>query len=222
MRAFAPFWDSIPNDITRQMLKVPFYDVGQGVQDAKAEAAARSSKLVDDEYRKSHNELVVTKATVTASLHETREDLTCLEKNIRECKIRVEALEVQERSATTAVIASPRRHHSYTANFRTYPYSQGAPHPIVAAPAMMAPPPPRPSAYDEQHTRPTKALPVRRSDPPTTWAAITCRRPLPNTHTRTDDSYLNVRVSSLRHHTTTCRPRRDTLSSHWPLRPPMN
>ena len=72
--------------------------------------------------------------------------------------------------------------------------------PNHGSPTMMAPPPPRLSAYAEQHTRPTRAPPVRRSDPPTTWAAVTSRRPLQNTHTPTDDSYLDVRVPSLRHH----------------------
>ena len=44
MRAFAPFWDTIPADIKRQMLQVPFHDVEQSVEDAKAEAAARATR----------------------------------------------------------------------------------------------------------------------------------------------------------------------------------
>ena len=48
--------------------------------------------------------------------------------------------------------------------------------------------------------RRTQDPPVGRSDPPATWAAVTSRRPLQNVHIPTDDSYPDVRVSSLRHH----------------------
>ena len=70
----------------------------------------------------------------------------------------------------------------------------------AAATAQRAPPPPRASAHDVHHTRPAQALPVKRSDPPATWAAVTSRRPLHDAHIATNDSYLDVRVSSLRHH----------------------
>ena len=64
----------------------------------------------------------------------------------------------------------------------------------------MAPPPPRALAHAVHHTRPAQVPPVERPDPPATWAAVTSRRPLHDAHIATDDSYLNVRVSSLRHH----------------------
>ena len=82
-------------------------------------------------------------------------------------------------------------------DFRTHPHPQHQP---AAAPAMMAPPPPRASAHAVHHTRPIQAPPVGQSDPPSTWAADASRRPLQNTHTPMDDSYLDVLVSSLRHH----------------------
>ena len=179
------------------MLQVPFHDVEQGVLNAKAEAAARAIKLADAEHQKTHDTLVVNKTNVTAALHDTRKDLSTLEKEIRECKIRVGALEVQERSAAAAVDVSSRRHHSYTAGFRTHPYPQHQP---AAAPATVAPPPPRASDHVLRHTRPTKDPPVEWSDPPATWAAVTSRRPLQNALIPTGDSYLDVRVSSLRHH----------------------
>ena len=121
------------------MLQVPFHDVEQDVEDAKAEAAARAAKLADDEHRKSHDSLVADKINVTAALHDTRHNRSTLERKIRECKIRVGALGVQERSAADAVNPSSRTHHSYTAGFRTTPYSQHQP---AAAPAKMASPPP--------------------------------------------------------------------------------
>ena len=70
----------------------------------------------------------------------------------------------------------------------------------AASTAKMAPPPPRALAHDVHHTRPARAPPVERSDPPATWAAVTSRRPLHDAHITTDDSYLDVRVPSLRHH----------------------
>ncbi|CAM9898823.1 unnamed protein product, partial [Ascophyllum nodosum] len=61
-------------------------------------------------------------------------------------------------------------------------------------------PPPRASAHAVHHTRPAQAPPVEQSDPSATWAAVTSRRPLHGAPIPTDDSYLDVRVSSLRHH----------------------
>ena len=93
--------------------------------------------------------------------------------------------------------ASSGTHHTYTAAFRTTPYSQHQP---AAAPALMPPTPPRASARATNHTRPTQDPLVRRSEPPATSAAVTSRRPLPTAHIIMDDSYLDVRMSSLRHH----------------------
>ena len=179
------------------MLQVPFHDVEQGVQEAKTKAAERVTKLADAEHQRTHDTLVANKTTVTAALHNTRRDLSNLENKIRECKIREGALEVQERSAAAAVDVSSRRPHSYTTGFRTHPYPQHQP---AAAPATMAPLPPRASAHAVHHTQPTQDPPVERSDPPATWAAVTSRKPPQNAHIPTDDSYLDVRVSSLRHH----------------------
>ena len=64
----------------------------------------------------------------------------------------------------------------------------------------MPPSPPRASAHAVHHTRPAQAPHVLRSDPPATWAAFISRRPLHGAPILTDDSYLEVRVSSLRHH----------------------
>ena len=64
----------------------------------------------------------------------------------------------------------------------------------------MAPPPTRASAHAVHHTRPAQAPPVEWSDPPATWAAVTSRRLRHGAHIPTDDSYLGVRVSSLRYH----------------------
>ena len=179
------------------MLQIPFHDVERGIQDAKAEAAAYATKITSNEHRKIHDKLVATKTNITASLHDSKKNLSSLGKDIQECKARVGALEIQERSAAAAVDASSRTHHSYTVDFRTHPYPQLQP---AATPAMMAPPPPRASAHAVHHTRPVQAPPVGRSDPPATWVAVTSRRPPQITHTPTDDSYLDVRVSSLRHH----------------------
>ena len=165
MRSFAPFWDSIPVDIKREILRIPFHDVERSIQEAKDEAAAYATKLANTERHKTHDTLVANKTNITASLHETRKSLTSLEKDIQECKLRVEALEVQECSAAAAIDASSRTHHSYTADVRAHPYPQHQP---AAAPTMMAPPPPRPSAHAVHHTRPIQAAPVGRSDPPAT------------------------------------------------------
>ena len=165
IRAFAPFWDTIPADIKRQVLQVPFHDVEQSVEDTKAGAAVRSTRLADDENRKTHDTLAVKKNNLTAALQDTRNDLSTLEREIGECKIRVGALEVQERSAEDAVNASSGTHHSYTAGFRATPYSQHQP---AAAPAKTSPPPPRVSVRAAHHTRPTQDPPVRRSEPPAT------------------------------------------------------
>ena len=64
----------------------------------------------------------------------------------------------------------------------------------------MPPPPPRALANAVRHTRPARAPPVERSDPSATWAAVASGRPLHDAHIETDDSYLDVRVSSLLHH----------------------
>ena len=165
MRSFAPFWDSIPADIKREILRIPFHDVERSIQEAKDEAAAYATKLASTEHRKTHDTLVANKTNITASLHETRKGLASLEKDIQECKSRVETLEVQERSAAATIDASSRTHHSYTADFRVHPYPQ---HQLAAAPTMMAPPPPRPSAHAVHHTRQMQAPPVGRSDPPAT------------------------------------------------------
>ena len=184
------------------MLRIPFHDVERGLQEAKAEATAYATELADSEHRKNHDRLVANAANVTAFILETRTAFTFLEQDIRECKYRLGVLEVQERSATAAVTASSRTHQSYTAEFRTHPYSE---HPAAAAPTIMAPPPSRAPAHAGQqhnhlHTRPAQVPPAGRPDPPAAWAAITSRRPLQHSHLPTDDSYLNVRVSSLRHH----------------------
>ena len=179
------------------MLQIPFHDVERGIQDAKAEAAAYATKIADNKHRKFHDKLVATKTNITASLHDTRKNLSSLQKDIQECKARVGALEIQERPAATAVDASSRTHHSYTADFRIHLYPQHQP---AAAPAMMAPPLPRASAHAVHHTRPIQVPPVGRPEPPASWTAVTSRRPLQNVHTPADDSYLDVRVSSLRHH----------------------
>ena len=123
MRHFAHIWHSIPNDIKREMLRIPFHDVERGLQETKAEATAYVTELTDSEHRKNHDRLVANAANVTASILETRTALTSLEQDIRECKSRLGVLEVQERSATAAVTASSRTHQSYTADLRTHPYS---------------------------------------------------------------------------------------------------
>ena len=84
MRAFAPFWDTIPAAIKRQMLQVPFQDVKQSVKDAKAEAAAVATKLADDEHRERHDILIAKKTHLTAALHDTICDISSLENKIRE------------------------------------------------------------------------------------------------------------------------------------------
>ena len=72
------------------MLQVPFQDVEQSVEDAKAEAAAIATKPADDEHRGTHDILVVKRNNVTAALHDTNIDLSTLEEEIREYKIRVD------------------------------------------------------------------------------------------------------------------------------------
>ena len=98
--------------------------------------------------------------------------------------------------------ASSGTRQSNTADFRTHPYSE---HPAAAAPTVMALPPLWAPAHAGQqhnhlHTRLTQVPPAGRPDPPATWAAVISRRPLQHPHLPTDDSYLNVRVSSLWHH----------------------
>ena len=197
MRAFAPFWDTIYADIKRKMLQVPFQDVEQSVEDAKAEAAAIATKLADDEHRETHDILVVKKNNLTAALHDTRSNLSTVENKTRECKIRADALERQKRATEDAVNASSQAHNAYTTVLQTNPYSRPQP---AEATAKMPPPPPHASASAAHLTRPTQDLPVQRSEPPATWAAVTSRKPLQTAHSTMDDSYLDVRVSSLRHH----------------------
>ena len=103
--------------------------------------------------------------------------------------------------------ASSRTHQSFTAGFRTHPRTQ---HPGAAAPAKMAPPPPQaphssaPAQVGQPDatvdTRLTQAPPGGRSTPPDTWSAVTSRGSQPPPNLLTDDSYLDVRVLSFRHH----------------------
>ena len=197
MSALAPFWDTIPAATKRQMLGVTFHDVEQSVETAKAEAAATATKLADDEYHEKHDILVTTQNHLTAALNDTQGDLASVESKVRECQIRVDALAKKKRSAEDAVHASSRAHNAYKTGLHTTPFSRPQ---RVAATANMAPPPPRASAHAVHHTRLAQAPPVERSDPPATWAAVTSRRPLHGAPIPTDDSYLDVRVSSLRHH----------------------
>ena len=104
---------------------------------------------------------------------------------------------MQKRSTEDAVNASSRAHNSYTTGFRTTPYSRPQ---RAASTAKMPPPPPRASAGAAHLTRSTQDLPVQRSEPLAIWAAVTSRRPLQTAHTTMDDSFLDVRVSSLMHH----------------------
>ena len=68
------------------MLQVPFQDVEQSVEDAKAEATAIATKLADDEHRETHDILVVKKNHLTAALHDTRKGLSTLEKKSKSAK----------------------------------------------------------------------------------------------------------------------------------------
>ena len=197
MRAFAPFWDTIPAATKRPMFEVTFHDVERSVETAKAEAAATAIQLADDEHREQHDLFVANQNHLISALHDTRGELASLESKIRECKIRADAFDRQKRSAEDAVHASSRAHTAYKTGLRTTPSSRPQ---RAAATAKMAPPPPRASAHAVHHTRPAQVLPAERSDPPATWAAVTSRRSLHDAHIATDDSYLDVRVSSLRHH----------------------
>ena len=67
MRAFAPFWDTIPAVTKRQMLQVTFNDVEQSVATAKAEAATTAIQLLDDEHHEKHVILVATQNYLTAA-----------------------------------------------------------------------------------------------------------------------------------------------------------
>ena len=122
MRHCAHLWDSINNGLKREMLQ----DVERGLQEAKAEAAAYATELADSEHRQNHDMLVSNASNVTASVHETRTALTTLKQDIRQCKSRLGALEIQERSATAAVEASSRTHQSYRRRqYEGYYYTTG-------------------------------------------------------------------------------------------------
>ena len=89
----------------------------------------------------------------------------------------------------------------YPASRRGSPDGNGAttaPAPHACAPAQAGQ---QRAAVD---TRLTKVPPRGRSEPSATWAAVPARRPQPQPPPQpqlpTDDSYLDVRVSSLRHH----------------------
>ena len=199
--------DSIDNFLKREIICIFFQDVERGLQEAKAEVVTYTTKLADSKHRQHHDMLFRKATTITASVHDTEATIITLEQDIREGRSRLGVLQLQERSAAAAVEASSRTHQSFTAGFRTHPWTH---HPGAVPPAKMTPPPPRPpQASDtaqsgQQHapvdTRLRQDPPGGRSEPPDTWAGVTSRRPQPLPRLPNDDSYLDVRVSSLRHH----------------------
>ena len=149
-------------------------------------------------------------------MRSTHATLASLDSQVRECRIRTDALDIKKRSAEEAVHVSSRSHNAYKSGLHTTPSSRPQ---RATATANMPPPPPRASANAVHHTRPARASPVERSDPSATWAAVASRRPRRDAHIATDDSYLDVRVSSLRHHTGTSRLPHGTPSSFCRPRP---
>ena len=197
MSASAPFWDTISAETKRKMLGATFHEVERSVETAKAEAAATAIALADTEHDEKRDVLVADKTHITAAFDETHANVASLESQVRECRIRADALGIKKRSAEEAVHASSRAHNAYKSGLHTTPSSRPQ---RVTATANMPPPPPRASASAVHHARPAWAPPVERSDSSATWAAVASRRPLHDAHIATDDSYLDVRVSSLRHH----------------------
>ena len=179
------------------MLGVAFHDVERSVKTTKTEAAATAIQLADAEHDKKHDVLVADKTQLTATFNETHATLASLESQIHECRIRADALGIKKRSADEAVHASSRAHNAYKTGLHTTSSSRPQ---RGTATANMPPLPPQGLANAVHHIRPARAPPVERSDPSATWAAVASRRPLHDALIATDDSYLDVRVSSLRHH----------------------
>ncbi|CAN0248323.1 unnamed protein product [Ascophyllum nodosum] len=197
LSAFTPFWDTFSADAKRKMLEVTFHELEKSVEAAKAEAASTAIQLADDEHLKQHNVLVEDETKLTAALNDNNATLASLESRVQECRIRGEALGVKRHSAVNAVHASARAHTKYKAGLLTAPPSR--PQSAYSA-SNMPPPPPRAVANAVHHSRLARAAPVERSDPSATWAAVASRRQPLDPQPATDDSYLDVRVSSLRHH----------------------
>ena len=197
LSAFAPFWDTFSADAKRKMLEVTFHELEKSVEAAKAEAASTAIQLADDEHLKQHNVLVEDETKITAAFNENNATLASLERRVQECRVRGEALGVKRHSTVNAVHASARAHTKYKAGLLTAPPSR--PQRAYSA-SNMPPSPPRAAANAVHHPRLARAAPVERSDPSATWAAVASRRQPLDPKPATDDSYLDVRVSSLRHH----------------------
>ena len=197
LSAFDPFWDTFSADAKRKMLGVTFHELEKSVEAAKAEGASTAIQLADDEHLQKHNALVEDDAKITAAFDENNATLDSLERHVQECRIRGEALGIKEHSAVEAVHASARAHTKYKAGLLTAPPSRPQ---RSYSTSNMPPPPPRAAANAVHHPRLARAPPVERPDPSATWAAVASRRQPLDAQPATDDSCLDVRVSSLRHH----------------------
>ena len=197
LSAFAPFWNTFSADAKRKMLGVPFHELEKSVEAAKAEAASTAIQLADNEHLKKHNVLVGDETKITAAVDENNATLASLERHVQECRIRGEALGIKQHSAVEAVHASARAHTKYKAGLLTAPASRPQ---RAYSTSNVPPPPPRAAANAIYHPRLARAPPVERPDPSATWAAVASRRQPLDAQPGTDDSYLDVRVSSLRHH----------------------
>ena len=84
------------NTLKRKMLRISFQDVERGLQEAKLEATTYfATGLVNLENRLHHRELLSNATALTASVHDAEASIYTLESDIRECRSRLKALQVQ-------------------------------------------------------------------------------------------------------------------------------
>ena len=109
------------NTLKRKMVRISFQDVERGLQEAKTEATTYyATGLANSEHRLYHERLLTNATALTASAHDAEASIYTLKSDIRECRSRLKALQVQQCSTTAALEPSKREHRRFNAGYRMH------------------------------------------------------------------------------------------------------
>ena len=166
------------------MSQVSFADVRAGVDNAVSTATRHATDLAKDEHHQNHQHLVAAYKKSDCSHAAAEMVYKSKETDLHDQAVVVESLAHDKERAHAAAQASSRDHNIQIADLNNQPRPRPPPD---------VPSPPR-------STSPTAATRPGRHTQPDTWAAVASGTYHASSYPPFNDSYLNVRVSSFRHH----------------------